>query len=228
VNVWNVDNRGTLTPSRQYRKKSQITVIVFCVIPPKMEAMKRLDWKKTYSPPFFFGTDKGSIIYADDLGHCTEVQMLNSSIDKMLFFEENSRLVIITKSLLLSQYQVADDGRVTKIMQMKLSVEKSAADLGLRSAVWAGPGLLALGTCEKMVRFFDFQGDENYNLSLQLVGDIVDRNDRVFCVAFSPIDRYLAVGTQTGILVIWRYSARVNLRSNEKSSGITAADWEVN
>jgi intraflagellar transport protein 140 len=197
------------------------------VIAPKIDAVRRLDWKKTYSPPFFFGTDKGGVIYADDLGHCTEVQMLNSSIDKMLFFEEQARLVIITKSLILTQYQVADDGRVTRIMHMKLSVEKAAAELGLRSAVWAGPGLLALATCEKMVRLLDVPADENYNLSLQSLGDLIDRTDRVFCVSFNPVDRYLAVGTQTGILVIWKYNARLGRKADEKSCGIAASDWEV-
>lgn len=227
LNVWIVDNRGTLTPSRQYRKRSHITTAVFCLIPPRPDALRKLDWKKNYSPSFFFGTDRGGVIYADDLGHCTEVQQLSSAIDKMLFFEDKARLVIITRSLLLTQYQVSDNGHVSRVMQVKLSVAKEVANMGIRSAVWAGSGLLAAATHEKMVRLLDLGSDESYNLSLSAIGD-VDRTDRVVCVAFSPVDRYLAVGTQMGIVAVWKYCAAFKKKSNEDDSGgIGQTDWEV-
>lgn len=44
--------------------------------------------------------------YADDLGHCSEVQQLTSAVDKLVFYEEARRLVIITRSLLMTQLQV--------------------------------------------------------------------------------------------------------------------------
>lgn len=174
-------------------------------------------------------------MYADDLGHCTEVQSLSSAVDKMLFYEEKSRLVIITRSLLLTQYHVSEDGRVTRVMQVKLSVAKDVADSGIRSVVWAGPGLLAIATSEKMVRLLDLSSDESYNLSLSSVGDGVDKNDRVVAVAFSPVDRYLAVGTQMGLVVVWKYSslrkrAPSNDEDEESSSAgmaISQSDWEV-
>ena len=249
MNVWVVDSRGTLTPSRQYRKRSNITAAVFCVIPPKLESQKKIDLKKNYSPAFFFGTDRGGVIYADDLGHCTEVQQLSSSVDKMLFYEEKSRLVIITRSLLLTQYHVAEDGRVSRVMQVKLSVARDVAEVGIKSVVWAGPGLLAAATSEKMVRLLDLSTDESYNLSLSALGETVDRNDRVVVVAFNPTDRYLAVGTQMGIVAIWKYNSLIrkissataatststnsdDLNSNVNNnivagSGISQSDWEV-
>mmetsp|Transcript_11980 Transcript_11980/g.12338 ORF Transcript_11980/g.12338 Transcript_11980/m.12338 type:complete len:1226 (+) Transcript_11980:50-3727(+) len=247
VNVWVVDSRGTLTPSRQYRKRSNVTAAVFCVIPPKIEPQKKIDLKKNYSPAFFFGTDRGGVIYADDLGHCTEVQQLSSSVDKMLFYEEKSRLVIITRSLLLTQYHVAEDGRVSRVMQVKLSVARDVADVGIKSVVWAGPGLLAAATSEKMVRLLDLSTDESYNLSLSTIGENIDRNDRVVVVAFNPTDRYLAVGTQMGIIAIWKYNSLIrkistsstsssnnnNLPSDDSNtnivtgSGITQSDWEL-
>jgi len=227
VNVWVVDNRGTLTPSRQYRKRSHVTAAVFCVIPPKLDSQRKIDLKKTYSPAFFFGTDRGGVVYADDLGHCTEVQHLSSSIDKMLFFEEQSRLVIITRSLLLTQYHVAEDGRVTRVSQVKLGVSKDVADGGIRSCVWAGPGLLAAATGEKMVRLLDLSSDESYNLSLSMVGDAVDRSDRVMVVAFSPMDRYLAVGTRMGMIIIWKYNSILKTSKEGSGSGIAQGDWEL-
>ena len=44
--------------------------------------------------------------YADDLGHCTEVQQVASAVDKLMFYEGARRLIIITRSLLMTQLQV--------------------------------------------------------------------------------------------------------------------------
>ena len=165
VCVWAVDARGTLTPTRQYRKKGEITSAIFCAIPIRVSAIGagaggvgggKADPKgSAVSPAFFFGTDRGAVVYADDVGHCTDVQQLSSSIDTMLFYEERSRLVIITRSLLLTQYQVAEDGKVTRVMQVKLSVAGDVAEKGLKHVIWASPGLLAIATQEKMVRLLD-------------------------------------------------------------------------
>lgn len=149
--MWTVDARGTLTPTRQYKRKGEITSAIFCIMAFRIDVHKKNELKQSYSPPFFFGTDRGAIVYADDLGHCTDVHQLSSSIDTMLFFEERSRLVIITRSLLLTQYQVADDGKVTRLVQVKLSVAGDVAEKGLKSVVWASPGLVAAATQEKMV-----------------------------------------------------------------------------
>jgi WD40 repeat protein len=185
--------------------------------------------KASYSPSFFFGTDSGALVYADDLGHCQDVQTLSTSIDVMLFFEERSRLVVITRSLLLTQYQVAEDGRVNRVMQVKLSVAGDVADRGLQSVVWASPGLLAIATHEKFIRLLDLAADESYNLSLSVVGDLLERNDRVISVAFSHVDRYLAVGTQMGLVVVWKYVGPPRDVTGGRSSVVatTASDWEV-
>ena len=161
------------------------------------------------TPSFFFGTDRGAVVFADDLGHCTDVQQLSAPIDTMLYFEERSRLVIITRSLLLTQYHVSDDGRVARVAQVKLSVPQDVAVKGIQSIVWAGPGLLAAATEEKIVRLFDLAADESYNLSMNnALGKLMDRADRVVCVAFSPVDRYLAVGTQMGIVAVWKFTGQ--------------------
>ena len=146
----------------------------------------------------------------------------------MLFFEEKARLVIITRSLLLTQYQVSENGHVSRVMQVKLSVAKEVSNLGIRSAVWAGSGLLAAATHEKMVRLLDLASDESYNLSLSAIEDI-DRTDRVVCVSFSPVDRYLAIGTQMGVVAIWKYCATFKKKNSDGSggTGVGLSDWEV-
>ena len=257
VCVWQMDTRGSLNPIRQYRKKGSISALIFCVLqirPPDFSAVTgsavavgtggasaaparvaKPDPKTTtnVAPSFFFGTDRGAVVFADDLGHCTDVQQLSSPIDTMLYFEERSRLVIITRSLLLTQYHVSDDGRVSRVAQVKLSVPQDVAVKGIQSIVWAGPGLLAAATEEKIIRLFDLASDESYNLSMNnALGRLMDRTDRVVCLAFSPVDRYLGVGTQMGIVAIWKFTGQprdVTQQSGKQSHAVptVAADWEV-
>ena len=198
-------------------------------IQPMLNGPRKTDNKLPNSPAFFFGTDRGAVVYADDLGHCTDVQQLTASIDTMLFYEERSRLVIITRSLLLTQYQVADDGRVSRVMQVKMSVAGDVAEKGLKCVVWASPGLLAAATHEKMVRLLDLAADESYNLSLSAVGDILDRSDYVVCLAFGPLDRYLAVGTHCGVVAVWKYNGPIRDVSGSRAAvtATAASHWEV-
>lgn len=238
VNVWSADSRGALTPLRQYKKKGEIRGLVFCMIQPKLGSdivpvgRGKGDLKtQLYSPAFFFGTNNGLIAYADDLGHCTDVQKLSSSIDVMMFFEEWSRLIVINRGLLLIQYHVADDGKVTRVMQVKLSIIGDVVEKGIRSICWAGPGILAMASEERFVRVLDLAADESYNLSMQTaLGAMFDRSDRVTRVAFGPIDRCLAVGTQAGLVAVWKFNGepRDLVASNKDNIPSTSSsDWEV-
>ena len=225
-----MDARGVLTPTRQYRKKGAISAAVYCLMSPRSLPLARKESKQPYSPPFFFGTDRGGLVYADDLGHCTDVQQLSSGIDIMLFFEERARLVIFTRSMLLTQYQVADDGKVTRVMQVKMSVAGDLSQTGLRSVVWAGSGVLAIATQERMLRFLDLNGDESYTLNLSTVADVVEKGDYVYTTCFNPLDRYLAVGTGLGAVIVWKFigPARDVLSiSNGSARPTTSDDWEL-
>lgn len=211
--------------------------LCYCLLTPKFNqdnnqiSLKSKSEIKTsnYSPPFFFGTDRGVLVFADDLGHCSDVHQLSSSIDSVMFFEEKSRLIIVTRSLLLTQYHVADDGKITRVMQVKLSVSSDLSERGIGSIAWAGPGLLAAATEEKVIRFFDVAADESYSISMSsALGGYFDRSDRVVSTAFSSIDRYLAVGTQSGIVAIWKYIGGYRDLSNNKVPSATSTnDWEV-
>ena len=232
MNVWTVDARGTLSSTRQYRKKGEITCVVFCTITPRgsNDAQRGKDWKKNYSPSFFIGTEKGTIFYADDLGHCADVQQVTSPIDKMLFYEDMGRLVILTKSLMLTQYQVGEDGKVSRLNQVKISVPKDVADNGLKSLVWAGAGILAAATQEKIIRLLNLSTDENYNISLSGLGDIFDRADCASAVCFNPIDRYLAIGTEGGVIAMYKFcgvSKKTDGDVESASNSGSASDWEV-
>lgn len=216
---------------RQYRKKGEITCLAYCPFVPKLAdipAKGKIDPKiANFSPPFFVGTDKGAIIYADDVGHCTDVNQLSSAIDVMLFFQEKSRLVIITRSLLLTQYFLSEEGKLTRAMQVKLSVSSDIIEKGIKSATWTIPGIIVASTEERVVRFFDLATDENYNISLtNALGGFIDRSDRISVVAFSPADRYLAVGTFAGIVAMWKFSGPLRDIWNN-CTPTSAQDWEV-
>ena len=250
VCVWSADTRGSLSHTRQYRKTGGITCAVFCVLAQKVDTQellknanaappttqRKFEIKQANSPPFFFGTEKGAVVYADDLGHTTDVQQLTSNIDIMLFYEEKGRLVIITRNLMLTQYQVADDGKVSRLMQVKLSVAGDVSEKGLKSVAWAGPGILAAATKEKMVRLLDLAADESYNLSTtkQAIGEIIGRStddvDRsVTHLAFGPLDRLLAVAMVGGAVAIWKYNGPIREGTATKGAMLAtaASHWEL-
>jgi WD40 repeat protein len=256
--IWAADSRGSLTALRQYKKKGEITCLAFCTTVMKSDPLfvskKKTDAKIVPPTSFFYATDKGWILHADDLGHCADVQQLNSSIDHMLFFEERSRLVVMTRSMLLTQYAISEEGKVSRASQIKISISGDAVDKGIRSLLWAGPGLLAaiagqfslpslslshsltlltlltLHAEDQFIRFFDLAADENYNISLKAsLGGFVDRSDRLSTMAFNPVDRSLSVGTNMGIVAVWRFNGA--MRDLKNTVGVAAAtaanDWEV-
>ncbi|CAK4124627.1 unnamed protein product [Aphanomyces euteiches] len=137
--VWKIDARGQVGLCTQYTRQGSLTQCVFCVAPQKREKEVKSDssFATASCPSFFFGGDLGSVHYADDLGHISDVQTLNHAIDCMMFYEEKHRLVVITRASQLVQLQVAADGTVKPIMKVKLSV---SGDGGLKEALWAGPG----------------------------------------------------------------------------------------
>ena len=81
----------------------------------------------------------------------------------MLFFAARHRLIIITKTLQMTQIQVAPDGKVSPFSKVKLSIK---AEDGALNAIWAEPGMLVTASGESMLRFWDVSGDENYILTL--------------------------------------------------------------
>ena len=86
--------------------------------------------------------------YIDDLGQVSEVQTLSTQIDHMLFFEKKSRLVILTRTLILVQLEIRSGCKVVPIMKMKVAVAGGSPERGIKHVCWAGPGIIAAATGE--------------------------------------------------------------------------------
>lgn len=122
----------------------------------------------------------------------------------------------------MTQLSVGDDGKVRMVEKITLSVAGKARETGLRELTWAGPGVLAAACGEQLIRLWDLAAEENYVMSLSAAGECISRSDRATCVAFNPLQRYLAVGTAEGMVAMWQFVGEYG----DKFCG-AADDWRV-
>ena len=227
VGVWKPDGRGRLSPICHYNKPGAVNHVVFVSNAMQGEGAGAGERKKDSAPAitsFFFGGDSGTVCYADDMGHCTVVtDNLHSAISVMDFYEEKHQLVIITKSLLLTQLQVGADGVLTSVRPaVKLAMK---GDSGITQSCWVGAGLLATSSPEEsLIRVWDLDQSENYTFSLHSADSRIPRSDRVAALAFNPRMSVLAAGTRDGRVVMWKHYQAVRKAGAGPSS--SAAHWE--
>lgn len=227
VGVWKPDGRGRLSPICHYNKPGAVNHVVFVSNAMQGDGAGSGERKKDSAPAitsFFFGGDSGTVCYADDMGHCTVVtDNLHSAISVMDFYEEKHQLVIITKSLLLTQLQVGADGVLTSVRPaVKLAMK---GDSGITQSCWVGAGLLATSSPEEsLIRVWDLDQSENYTFSLHSADSRIPRSDRVAALAFNPRMSVLAAGTRDGRVVMWKHYQAVRKAGAGPSS--SAAHWE--
>ncbi|KAJ1446802.1 hypothetical protein M885DRAFT_591648 [Pelagophyceae sp. CCMP2097] len=236
VVVWKASARGALSPLKELNVASGVTCAVFSTLASGAQKPEAL--AHAFSPAFFLGTRGGGVFYADDLGHCAEVAALGSHVDHLLFYEQRDRLVVLTRALTLVQLQIGGDGRVRTVMQMKVAVVGGAADRGIKSVCWAGPGVIAAATGEALVRVWNLANDEAYVVALKAPGAAAATGGKksrfaggASSVAFNPLQRYLAAGTKDGRIFMWRfvggYTGADGNEGQDKDVQTSAADWEA-
>ncbi|DBA01282.1 TPA: LOW QUALITY PROTEIN: hypothetical protein N0F65_001787 [Lagenidium giganteum] len=218
--VWKVDSRSQLSLGTQYNRQGSMTHCVFATSSTPREKAKGDTFVQHVCPSFFFGGEIGSVHYADDLGHISDIQVLNHAIDAMMFFEEKNRLIVITRALQLNVFQVAtQEGTVKPTMKVKLSI---AGDGSLRETKWAGPGLLAIASGEPLIRFWDLQAEENSVLSLPKTS--ATTNPLVSTIDFSPRKRILVAGTAQGMVYFWRCTTLIE---GSKGAAVFSHRWDL-
>ena len=211
----------------QYRKNGSLDHCVWCNENLNASSSVRGNRGGADHAPFFFGGEQGVIYYGDDMGNSMMVQSLNSPIDALMFYAGKSRLVAVTRSLMLVQMQVSANGKVSPLMKVKLSM---AAENGISGAVWAGDGLLATCAREGFVRFWDLAHNENYHLSIMSASEIdggrkLSREDRISRLDYNPNNQTIAAGSQDGNIVMWRNLNAGFAKGVSRVVASSADDW---
>jgi intraflagellar transport protein 140 len=214
--VWNVDHRGRLTQVCKYEKKGAITHLVFRA---PANLIQPADGSVLPCPSFFFGGSSGIIVFADDLGHSSDVIKAGSPISTMYYNQPNDYLVLVTVDVVLYKYKITPEGKMTQERKVKLSIKGDGSDL---QAVFAGHGLLAAANSENLVRLWHLEKEDNYVLSLSDPKHMAIPKDIITCLAFNPTKRVLCAGTLAGRVVFWRFIGRSNTGADP-----SAEDWEV-
>lgn len=163
----------------------------------------------------FFFSINNKVFLADDLGHCNEQIKLQENIITLLFCNELSVLLIVTKSLNLSQYKLTETSSLMRINHMKLALHfnmknEESTHFLLKSISWISLGLLCFPSEEKYIKIYDLLKEENYIINLNhFLGNIIERDDRIKLLSYNSKTRYLSVGTERGLIVILRYNGPI-------------------
>ncbi|MGH0139831.1 UNVERIFIED_CONTAM: hypothetical protein FKN15_009952 [Acipenser sinensis] len=165
---------------------------------------------------FFISTADGSVHYVDEKGKSSQVLLADSPVQKLLYLQGREVLVVITETLLLSQYSVGPGGATQELVKVKLSGKSGqSADIA-----WGEKGLLITATGEKVVRLWDLERDDNYVLSLdEHLG--FETGETLNCISYCSAKGILAAGTSRGRIAMWRKVAV----SNRKMEG--RGQWKL-
>ncbi|XP_064415198.1 intraflagellar transport protein 140 homolog [Latimeria chalumnae] len=156
---------------------------------------------------FFIAATDGTVHHVDEKGRSSQVLSVDGAVQKLMYMEEKGVLVVITETLMLSQYSIGFEGTAQELMKVKLSGKMShPADI-----IWAESGLLVTATGEIVIRLWDLILDENYVLPLdEQLG--FELGESLNCVSYSGAKGILAAGTSKGRIAMWR---KMPLRQSE-------------
>ncbi|CAE7303974.1 Ift140 [Symbiodinium natans] len=122
VGVWKTDMRGLCNQMCHYRKTGAHDKVIFRTMTPSGEP--NLD-----NPPFFFGGEQGIIYLADDFGLCSERYKIGSPLLLLEYYREKDVVVLVTTSVILVQFSLSADGKVSNESKLKLSCGPSPEKL---------------------------------------------------------------------------------------------------
>uniref|UniRef100_H2ZSL2 Intraflagellar transport 140 n=1 Tax=Latimeria chalumnae TaxID=7897 RepID=H2ZSL2_LATCH len=98
---------------------------------------------------FFIAATDGTVHHVDEKGRSSQVLSVDGAVQKLMYMEEKGVLVVITETLMLSQYSIGFEGTAQELMKVKLSGKMShPADI-----IWAESGLLVTATGEIVIRY---------------------------------------------------------------------------
>lgn len=168
--IWHVSDDTTVTSKSQFRTKSPLQEIVL-----------------SHINKMYLGLEDGTFGLSDYEGEFRPIQEYSSTGIHLMLNSQNL-LVIITRSLQLSQYDLSSG---IQKRNMKLSLSGS-----ISQAVWITHGVLATATGEQFIRFWDLTRDLNFILDTS--------NNKVISLAYNEKQKQLAAGTTQGRCFIWK------------------------
>jgi intraflagellar transport protein 140 len=216
VSVWRTDHRSRLSMVSKFQLISEegyvepVTACQWIITPEYRDAQTDLP-----TPPqhFIVGTESGTVSVMDLKGQQEAKVHETSEIVALHWYEERQRVVVITKACAMAVYSVetssngSGSATVSLVSRVKLSMSATAVREGISSASWIAPGLLVTCGLENVVRFWDIEHDENYSVSLSSLqeGDAVPRRECATVIAYNVRTKILAVGTDAGKCLLWRF-----------------------
>ncbi|XP_066914160.1 intraflagellar transport protein 140 homolog isoform X1 [Clytia hemisphaerica] len=225
--VWKIDQRGRLQQSPMFQNEvgSPIVQMAFKIavsidaandlvaaakaaVNGDKDALDVFDWQKAgqsqlnmsqaESIQMYFGTKDGAIYFMDDRGKCKKCYQLDNGIKHVLYYEVRDIIVVITENLILTQHTLQADGQFSEVSKAKLGGNATHFQ-----ASWAGSGLLATCSKERLARIIDIDNDQNYILNLNGNSAFVN-GETINCLSYNAKKGVLAGGTNKGHIAIWK------------------------
>mmetsp|Transcript_7629 Transcript_7629/g.11331 ORF Transcript_7629/g.11331 Transcript_7629/m.11331 type:complete len:1382 (+) Transcript_7629:16-4161(+) len=185
-----IEERNKFELLQEYKLDELVTHILF--FETTVEGME----EKTFV--LFAATESGQVHVLNEIGNQRVVFNVKSEIAAFLYHEEKSCFVVLTFKSILSTYNVTKELKVTPNLRSKINVS-TGGNCQTLSAVWVGSGVMATCANESLLRVWNLDTDDTFQLSHEnIVSPVVQ-------MAFNKKKRVLVGVTDTGILYSWQY-----------------------
>ncbi|CAL1292527.1 unnamed protein product [Larinioides sclopetarius] len=142
----------------------------------------------------FVGCQSGIVYYVRSSGYCEGVLQMETSICYLAYYREKDILIVISKSLILAQFTINNDGAVNELGKIKLSGRNTETVM-----TWAGDGLLAVSAGESSVHLWNVE----YGRSTTLTLPSTTPQHQITSISFLASKNILSAGTNQGYVFSW-------------------------
>ncbi|KAI9137959.1 hypothetical protein BKA69DRAFT_835376 [Paraphysoderma sedebokerense] len=211
--VWKLDHKCRLFSLCTYHLKSAISHCLFATVDSRLP-------DANLNPNVYVATVSGGInCIVPPGGSVTDVFQGNSAnaqsskLSSLLWYSEENMLLALSASSVLTQIRIVD-GKVGNITQIKLASNLSS-EIHTFDMTFATDGLLAICNGSRSIRFLDLKNQDSQIL------DLPDQEARATSISFDSRFKRLAVGTNTGIVFLWK------LRVSIARDGGMTRTWDL-
>ncbi|XP_075533843.1 intraflagellar transport protein rempA isoform X2 [Dermacentor variabilis] len=148
------------------------------------------------SNDFYVGSTTGVIYFVSENGSCGDVYQMDAGVARLLHDVSRDALVVVTDTLTLAQFAIADDGSLSE--QSRFKISGHGTDMAV-AWVAVEDGVIGIAAGEASVRLLNLETGETTVLSLP----DADYGEAVSCIAADAFGRTLIVGTNRGRVVVW-------------------------